>query len=78
MKNPLKIKYFVCAKIKTQKKGASKITDNLHNGVIDVWKWQKKDHTMLNGLTMMFANNVAEQNKDLKVKEVVIISMNRI
>ena len=78
MNNPLKIKYFVCARIKTQKKGASKLTESSHNGIIDVWRWQKRDHTMLNGLTMMFANNIVEQNKDLKVKELVITSMNRI
>jgi len=78
MNNPLKIKYFISAVAKTQKKGASKITEKTHNGIINVWPWVKRDYTLLNGLTMMFANNITEQNPEVKVKELVIISMNRI
>ena len=78
MRNPLKRAYFVCAQVKTRKKGTSRIQENYHNGIINVPIFHKKDFTLLNNLTMTFAKNISEQNKDLEIKGLVIISLNKV
>jgi len=78
MKNPFKRAYFVCAMVKTRKKGASRIQEHFHNGIINVPIFHKKDYTLLNNLTMTFASNISKQKEDIEIKELVIVSLNKV
>jgi hypothetical protein len=71
-------KYFVSAICRTKKKNSTKIHENYHNGIIKVPFFIRKDHTLINRLTIAFANKIQVDNTDLEIKELIILSLNKV